>query len=120
MGLTIIDEVEKANSVVSLPAAVRKTIRDRSPDWNGGLDDLPPGEVLWAYLRCHYAKTSFSAAVSEDILEQVIPDIVRLCELLRLSLVIRCKHCCALTVWSVVGRLTASCRPPVSARGRRC
>ena len=38
-----------------------------------GVDALPPGEVLWAYLRCHYAKKILSPAVAEDVLDSIIP-----------------------------------------------
>ena len=80
VGLTIIDELEKTSI---LPASIKKRIQDHVPSWEEGVDSLHPGEILFAYLRCLYAQRTFSAAVTEDILEQVIPDIVRLCQLLR-------------------------------------
>lgn len=80
VGLTIIDEIEKTSI---LPVSMKKRIQDHVPSWDDGLDALPPGEILFAYLRCLHAQRTLSGAVTEDILEQVIPDIVRLCQLLK-------------------------------------
>ena len=80
IGLTIIDEIENTDIV---PSSIKKRIQEHRPEWEDGLDALPPGEILWVYLRCHYAKNNFSQAVYEDIVENLVPDIVKLCELLK-------------------------------------
>ena len=79
LGLTIIQEVERdENSSISL----KQAIKDHVPDWSAGFTSVSASEILWVLLRCEYAQANSSPAVSSDVKDALLPDIVNLCELL--------------------------------------
>lgn len=79
LGLTIIQEIERdENASISL----KQAIKDHVPDWSAGFTSVSASEILWVLLRCEYAQANSSPAVSSDVKDALLPDIVNLCELL--------------------------------------
>lgn len=80
---TLIGLVETpAEYNVQAPPALREIVRHSCPKWDGSISSIPPSEILWAQLRCEYARKHFQTAVAEEVLESLIPDTVVLCQLL--------------------------------------
>jgi len=61
---------------------VRTAARDQCPTWDSGFVGLTSADVLWAVIRCEYARQCFSAGNASEMCSALVPDTVRLCELL--------------------------------------
>ena len=83
VGNTLIGVVENpAEYNVRATAELRDVVRHAAPKWEEGVGAVSPADVLWAHLRCEYARKNFQTAVAEEVLESLIPDTVVLCQLL--------------------------------------
>ena len=91
VGLTIMDEVEGSannsdagdgNCNNGVTSALRLAVKQQCPDWQGGFKTISASEILWALLRCEYASAHFNPAAAAVVKDSLIPDTVRLCELL--------------------------------------
>jgi len=85
---TLIDIVENANAngttnPFPASAGLKAAVRDARPQWEAkDISRIPGSEILWAQLRCDYARKNFPPSVAESVIEHLIPDTVELCSLL--------------------------------------
>ena len=81
---TLIDIVENASAnPFPASAGLKTAVRDARPQWEAkDIARIPGSEILWAQLRCNYARKNFPPSVAESVIEHLIPDTVDLCSLL--------------------------------------
>ena len=75
----IMNELDNGNLISS---ELRRSTRDSLPNWEGGFDSLTPADLLWAVARCEYAAQCFSAGSAMELNDALVPDALRLIELL--------------------------------------
>ena len=68
---------------LKVSSALRTAVNETCPAWASGVAALSPAEVLWAHLRCEYAFKHSAPGVAQEVAENLIPDTVVLCALLR-------------------------------------
>ena len=81
VGWSIMHEIDTGNGEI-VSAALRQGARDDAPDWDAGFSALTPADILWAVVRCEYARQCFADYQASELLDALVPDTVRLCELL--------------------------------------
>ncbi len=67
------------------PASIglKAAVRDARPQWETkDMSRIPGSEILWAQLRCDYARKNFPPSVAEATIEHLVPDTVDMCGLL--------------------------------------
>jgi len=71
-----------ASAASLLNATQKSAILQSIPNWDEGFAAVPASDILWALIRCEYAAAHQSPAAASVMKEKLIPDTVKLCELL--------------------------------------
>ena len=80
VGNALIDIVENAgNNPFPASHGLKSAVRDDKPKWDGEVGQLSASEILWAQLRCEYARKNFAPAAAEEIMSHLVPDMVVIC-----------------------------------------
>lgn len=65
-----------------VPQSLSMAVRQNSPNWENDITKMIPSEILWAYLRCDYARKFMTNIVLSDFVDALVPDMIKLCSLL--------------------------------------
>jgi hypothetical protein len=86
VGNALIDIVENSGNNPFPPSAgLKSAVREDTPKWDSDISQQHGGEILWAQLRCEYARKNFTPAAAEDTMSHLVPDIIVICKLLHSS-----------------------------------
>lgn len=69
------------NEQIKIPE-LKKLIQEQRPTWEGSFAAMNASEIIWAKVRCDFAKAKYSPLVADDVIESLLPDMVVLCALL--------------------------------------
>lgn len=80
----IMDELFNDNKVsnILIPNNLKNSIRTNKPDWDDDINYINCQDIYWVSLRCDYAFKHFSSSAADELKDNIVPDIVKLCQLL--------------------------------------
>jgi hypothetical protein len=67
----------------NVPHELSQAVRQQCPNWDKPVSSMSPSEILWAFIRCEYASKHLSQVTSSDFIDALVPDMVKLCDLLQ-------------------------------------
>lgn len=80
VGTTVMDHIVRGEGQKN--AKLKKATKEPFLKWQENVSALSPGELLWAVIRCDYARTFLPVLPATEICDSVLPEAMQLCVLL--------------------------------------
>ena len=82
LGYAVMDIVDQSEII---PHDLSVAVKQHTTEWEISVSKMTASEILWVYIRCDYAKNYMSPVAYGDFIDTLIPNMMRLCQLLQES-----------------------------------